>query len=64
MIHLIGRGKGYVVVVSAESQELAPYQVLNMFKSSGLEPVELEFMEFDPSVCGGVLLDLRSKGDG
>jgi hypothetical protein len=59
MMHFIARGKRWVAVVSAPSAEDATRIILDLFSSRG-EPVEeMEVMEFDPSVSGGVLVDLE-----
>lgn len=58
MKHFIARGNGYVAVFSAENEVEAARVVLALFTAAGKPVEEMEVMEFDPSVKGGVLLDV------
>lgn len=56
MIHLIAKGGGYVAVMSAMTHVEATLLLLDLFMESGIDPVEMDVMEFDPAQIGGVLI--------
>lgn len=59
MMHFICRGRRWVAVVSAPSAEDATRIILELFRERGEAVEEMEVLEFDPSVSGGVLIDLE-----
>lgn len=56
MMGFIGRGGAYVVVVTAPSKVEATRLIIELFRASNLELVELEIMEFNPEIAGGLIL--------
>lgn len=59
MKHFIARGARFVAVFSASNEVEAARIVLALFAAAGIEAEAMEVMEFDPSVEGGVLLDVN-----
>lgn len=57
MMGFIGRGSGYVVVVTAANKVEAVRLIVALFDASKLPLVELEILEFDPSKEGGLIVE-------
>jgi hypothetical protein len=57
MMGFIGRGEGYVVVVTAPNKVEATRLIIELFRASGLELVEMDILEFDPTQAGGLIVE-------
>lgn len=56
MMGFVARGSRCVVVFTAPSKEEAARVVLSLLAEAGVALEEMEVMEFDPTVAGGVVL--------
>jgi len=60
--HFLARGSKWVAVFSAVNEVEAARVVLALFAAARVPVEEMEVLEIDPTVTGGVLLDLGCGG--